>query len=49
MGMNSLYKLQNQQISNTTFSKLLYEITEIRDELLVLTYEQHVFFDTKDF
>lgn len=43
MGMNSLYKLQNQQISNTIFSELLYEVAEIRDEWLVLIYEQLVF------
>ena len=30
--MSSVYKLQNQQINNTVFFKLLYEIAEIRVE-----------------
>jgi len=30
--MNSVYKLQNQQINDTIFFNLLYEIAEIRVE-----------------
>lgn len=41
--MNSVYKLQNQQISNTIFSELLYEVAEIRDEWFIFINEQLVF------